>query len=271
MSDFQKITSRDNAKLKLARKVRDGDEQGLICIEGARLASEALRSGIRISSAFLSGEFIERSTNIVDELSDANIETYELSSAFFSSLADTKNAQGITLIGERPASSFSAIEKNLRIETNKIPVVVYLSEVNNPSNLGAVVRTAEASGAAGVLVSPGSADAFSPKALRAAMGSAFRLPIWENADFDEVLKWAESKGLDTIAADLNGGIAYTSIDWKRPSLLLFGSEAHGLSDTSRSRIGKLTLIPMEKSVESLNLAVSCGIILFEARRQNDLQ
>ena len=144
---------------------------------------------------------------------------------------------------------------------------LFLKEINNPSNLGAIVRTAEAAGAIGVIVSKGSADVFSPKALRSAMGSSFRLPVWENAEFSEVLGWAKVHDLVTVAADILGTSSYTDIDWRIPSLLIFGSEAHGLGELELAAIDKTVLIPMENGVESLNLAVSAGIILFEARRQ----
>ena len=146
-------------------------------------------------------------------------------------------------------------------------MVIFLSEINNPSNLGAIFRTAEAAGAAGIIISPDSADVFSTKAIRSAMGANLRLPACENVAIEEVLAWAAKKNLVPTAADISGGVSYTQIDWKVPRLLIFGSEAHGLNDAERDSIEEVINIPMENGVESLNLAVACGIVLFEAKRQ----
>jgi TrmH family RNA methyltransferase len=146
-------------------------------------------------------------------------------------------------------------------------LVIFLNEINNPANLGAVFRTAEAAGVAGVITSRNSADVYSPKSLRAAMGSAFRLSIWDNAVFNEVLSWSGSIGLTPTATDTDATMAYTELDWRTPRLLIFGSEAHGLKDLDTAGIKDVIRIPIEPQVDSLNLAISAGIILFEARRQ----
>jgi TrmH family RNA methyltransferase len=154
------------------------------------------------------------------------------------------------------------------LSTTSVPIVVFLYETNNPSNLGAVIRTAEAAGAAGVIVSTGSADAFSPKAVRAAMGSSFRLPVWTDVDIGEAIGWAAGNKLQTIATTPAATTAHTDVDWTLPSMLLLGSEAHGLPESELRLVDDRIVIEMDKSVESLNLAVACGVILFEARRQN---
>jgi TrmH family RNA methyltransferase len=170
------------------------------------------------------------------------------------------------LIAAKPQSSLESIDASLSNAAN-LPIVLFLEEINNPSNLGAVIRTAEAAGVVGVIMSENSADAFSPKALRAAMGSSLRLPIWENISVEDVLRWSVEQTLTVTAADAAGTANYTEIDWKKPRLLILGSEAHGISDAARKGTKEMIRIPMAPSVESLNLAVSCGVILFEARRQ----
>jgi tRNA G18 (ribose-2'-O)-methylase SpoU len=102
------------------------------------------------------------------------------------------------------------------------------------------------------------------------MGSVLRMKIWENTDFDEIIKKAEKKEIYSVCADINARKSYDQIDWKKPGLLVFGSEAHGLSEKERNIISGGLIIPMENNVESLNLAVSVGIILFEAKRQFNL-
>lgn len=262
MIEIEKITSRDNQRLMNARKVRDGKDQSRIFIEGRRLVDEALRSRIVIEESFCVDDFSDKELLSAVEAKASKVA--EMPERIFRSIADTDNSQGIILIGQRPKDGAAVIEDRLN---SPLPIVLFLKEINNPSNLGAILRTAEAAGVAGVVISGNSADVYSPKSLRAAMGASFRLPIWDGAVFDEVLLWAKSRGLVSTAADVGAEKSYTEIDWGRPRLLILGSEAHGLSDTDLDRIEEQMQIPMENDVESLNLAVSAGIILFEAKRQ----
>jgi len=261
---LQKITSRDNDRLKNARRVRDGRIDEKIFLEGLRLVGEAARSRIAIDSLFVTDEMLEQfdESELTAWLRPERI--YEVSESLLQSIADTNTTQGIIAIAERPGSTPERIDE---IHTRRVPLVVMLHEINNPSNLGAIMRTAEAAGVAGVVVSEGSADVFSPKALRAAMGSSLRLPIWSGARFDEAIDWAKRNKLRTVAADISGERSYADVDWQIPRMLVFGSEAHGLGEEELAQIDELVVIPMENDVESLNIGVACGVILFEARRQ----
>jgi RNA methyltransferase, TrmH family len=266
---IQKITSRENQRLKFAKKVRDGKITDKIFIEGVRLAEEVLRSNLNIEEAFINENFTEtqRERELINKFFAKNINISEVSDSIFQTIADTNQSQGIILTCEKPKSSKALIENSLEQNLAELSLIIFLHEINNPSNLGAILRTAEAVDVAGVIISANSADVFSAKAVRAALGANLRLPIWEKARFDEVLAWAKERKLISTAADINAEKSYTEIDWKLPRLLIFGSEAHGLSEELRAKIDELTFIPMENNVESLNLAVSCGVILFEAKRQ----
>ena len=262
MRTIVKVTSRENVSLKEARRVRDGRARDRMFIEGARLVAEAIRSRIPIEQAFVS---TDDGRGFLDLMTDAGARTiYEVSQQAFQSIADTVTSQGVVIIAQRPAVVPETIVD--RISTATLPLVVFLHRINNPSNLGAVIRTAEAAGAAAVVVSSESADAFSPKAIRASMGSAFRLPIWQGISFDDALAWARANRLTTTAADAEGDVSHFDVDWFKPRMLVFGSEAHGLSAEEREQVDEIIKIPMEREVESLNLAVAAGVILFEARR-----
>lgn len=261
MEKIGKITSSDNSRLVNVRKIRDGKDRSHIFIEGKRLAIEAFRSSIEIEESFISDLFDD--DELLEKIRKRVSKISVVSERLFKSIADTNEPQGIIFIAKRPI----ATQLSTTLITAKLPLVIYLNEINNPSNLGAIVRTAEAAGAAGVIVSRNSADVFSPKSIRASMGSSFRIQIWENATFDETINWAKRTRLRVIAADISAKTKYTEIDWKQPYLLVFGSEAHGLSYGQLSVVDEKFLIPMENQVESLNLGVSAGIILFEARRQ----
>ena len=264
------IKSKDNVKLKFARRVRDGKEIDHIFIEGTRLCDEALSSKLSIGSCFVSES--HHGSGIVSHLEpkliSRNVYSYCVADALFASISDTKTPQGIVLIGNRPKPT-SLTDLFSEGDTDRLlPVWLYLFEVNNPSNLGAVVRTAEAAGTNGILLSPNSADHFSPKALRASMGSAFRLPVVNGVAIKDVFSMAREKGIVVAAVDARGVANYADVDWKTPRLLVFGSEAKGLPEAIISKTDETINIPMHGNVESLNLAVSSGIILFEANRQN---
>ncbi len=264
MTEFQRIESRSNHNIKFARSVRDGQEAGSIFIEGKRLAEEALEAALRVRMFFVTPSKLDEMHARIEVIAADGCEVFVLPEKTFEAIADTKNPQGIALIAERPASR--------RPTVSSAGLAVYLHEVNNPNNLGAVIRSAEAAGAAGLIASVRSADPFSSKALRGAMGSAFRLPIWTNAGGNEVFDWASELGLVPTAIDVSGETSYTDVDWERPRLLMFGSEAHGLPEEilGRSGVEKIT-IPMAGEVESLNLAVSAAVVMFEARRQQMLK
>ena len=264
MRDDAVITSRSNPNLVRARRVRDGREPGSIFLEGLRLVEEAARSRLRPHEVFYTERIgsTERGAAVIERLTRDGTRAYRVSEKIFDSICETRGPQGIVLIAERPPASL------INPRPGSAPCL-YLMEVSDPSNLGAILRTAEATDAAGVITSPGSADVFSAKALRAGMGANLRVPVQEGVGLEEVFRMARERGWRTIATDVSAVRAarYTAIDWSRPSLLMLGSEAHGLGPDVTERCDDICFIPMENRVESLNLAVAAAVILFEARRQ----
>lgn len=250
----QLITSRDNGRLMAARRVRDGRDKFRIFIEGRRLADEAVKSGLKITECFLSEEFDGAAL-----VASIEAPVFKMPEKVFKTLADTDSPQGIILVGERPMQK-DAVKA-------EVPITLFLSEINNPSNLGAILRTAEAAGLGNVILSKDSTDPYAPKALRASMGSAFRVAMIEGASLSDAVREAHEQGMVVSGADIGGAVSYLDADWSRPRLLVFGSEAHGLSPEDLSLLDQTIRIPMASDVESLNVAVSAGIILFEARRQ----
>jgi RNA methyltransferase, TrmH family len=267
MNQFLKISSRDNQKLKFARAVRDGREDEKIFVEGLRLAEEVLKTDLKVEFAFFTTKFLEnlRGAELIKSLVEQNIDSFELENRIFDSLADTRTSQGVILIADKPNVGKKIIEQNL--STN--PLIVLLHQINNPANLGAILRTAEAVGAKGIITTKGTADVFSPKTIRGAMGANLRLPFWVNAEFSEAMIWAKLHGIKSVCADIRSKKSYLEIDWKIPRLLVVGSEGHGLTDEERLATDESLLIPMANEVESLNVAVACGVILFEAKRQKE--
>ncbi|HMM81397.1 MAG TPA: RNA methyltransferase [Pyrinomonadaceae bacterium] len=265
MKQHELIASKDNARLKAARQIRDGRERSAIFIEGFRLADEALRSDITIRECFVTEAFCNgpKESEMLATLKARKVSISRCSEAAFRSIADTTNPQGIVLIADRPPNIESA-----QIFASKEPLlIVYCFEINDPANLGALMRTAGAAGASCLVLSPRSADPFSPKALRASMGAAFRLPTATNIEIEVLAKLAPAKKIQMIGTAAEAGDLVYEIDLRRPTIIVLGGEANGLPPEVLAVCSKVVRIPMERAAESLNLAVSGGIIIYEAVRQ----
>ncbi len=259
------IKSRDNSLLRQARAVRDGKVDGLIFVEGLRLCEEALRSGLQIEAAIYSDEIArkERAAHFISKLGQACDRLAEVSESLLATISDTKTPQGMIVIAKRPASGKLILEA----EDGGSRLMVVMHGLNNPVNVGAILRSAEAAGATGVITTSNTADPFSPKALRGAMGSAFRLPIWNGPVYAEALSWCAEHNLRTVCTDLKAITSYTEIDWKTPRALIVGPESTGLNPEEVSMASEAIRIPMHGEVESLNVAVAAAIVLYEAARQ----
>jgi RNA methyltransferase, TrmH family len=187
----------------------------------------------------------------------------EVSDDVLASVSDTKTPQGVVLLARRPATDLAGFERALP----RKPLVVVLHRVNNPANAGAMLRVAEAAGAAGVVATEGTADLLSAKSLRGAMGSAFRLPLWAGASFREVVGWCARRGVQTVSTDLDAELTHTEIDWTGARAILCGPEASGLTPDESAAADLRARIPMRPPVESLNVAVALAVVLYEAARQ----
>lgn len=260
-----KITSRDNSLLRHARAVRDGKIDESIFIEGLRLCEEALRSSLRIEAVIYSDHLVkkDRAAKLIDKLEAQSEKSALVSEKLLESISYTKTPQGIVVIAARPMTSEDQFKK--RQPAN--PLLVILHGLNNPVNVGAILRTAEAAGATGVITTANTADPFSPKSLRGAMGSAFRLPVWTNGKYPTVLQWCHKESIQAICADAEASQSYTAVDWRKPSALVVGPESTGLSAAEMKLADVAARIPMKGSTESLNVAVAAGIFLYEANRQ----
>src|SRR5436305_5728625 len=257
-----KIISRDNSLLRRARAVRDGRVEESIFVEGLRLCEEALRSGVKIEAVIYSEQIAQkdRAEKLIRELERAANKSGTVNEKLLASISYTKTPQGIIVLVPRP----SITESEFKQRQPAKPLLIILHGINNPVNVGAIVRTAEAAGATGVITTAGTADPFSPKSLRGAMGAAFRLPFWIGGDYSQVIEWCRKQRIQTVCASTDGAESYTEIEWQRPTALIMGSESHGLSTDEISAADQVVRIPMKGSTESLNVAVAAGILLYEA-------
>jgi RNA methyltransferase, TrmH family len=261
------IRSRKNPLVQQARAVRDGRERELIFVEGVRLCEEAVSASLDFAAVLhtpsLGGG--ERGARLLIDLGRRAARTHAVDEGVLDFVSDTKTAQGVVALARRPRTGPEVLEGS-----SATPLVVVMHRANNPSNAGAMLRVAEAAGATGAVATRGSTDLFSPKALRGSMGSAFRLPLWTGAELEEVLGWCRARGVRTAAAAAGAPKAHTELDWTTPRAVLVGPEAGGLSESETSAADDRLRIPMRPPVESLNVAVALGVVLYEAARQRGL-
>lgn len=260
------ITSRTNQHVQRARHVRDGKDPALVFVEGLRLVEDFLRSGAVIRELFVTAKFAEENTRgeaLVGSARAAGAEIHQVSADVLNSIADTKSPAGIIALTERPTTGPEVLEAKL----TGVPLIVIAHRINNPANAGAILRTAEAAGATGVIITRESADVFSPKGLRGAMGSSCRLPLWTDATFEAALEWCQRTGIRTVGTTLDAKQSHVEFDWSWRTALVMGSEGHGLNAKESAALDELISIPMREPVESLNVAVAAGIALYEANRQ----
>jgi len=262
------ITSRDNSLLRQARAVRDGKTKDLIFVEGLRLCEEAFRSKLAIEAIIYSNHLAkkERAADAIEQLAGVAKRAASVSEKLLESISYTKTPQGIVALAKRPQSDESVLDK-----LGKRPLLVVMHQINNPVNVGAIIRTAEAAGADGAIATLNTSDPFSPKSLRGAMGSAFRLPIWVGPAYQSVIGWCKDRNIETVCSDADSEVAFTDIDWTRSRAVIVGPESTGLSPIEIESADNCVRIPMKGAVESLNASVATGILLFEAARQRQKQ
>ncbi|MDX6385121.1 MAG: methyltransferase, TrmH family [Blastocatellia bacterium] len=259
------VTSRDNSLLRQARAVRDGKIDDSIFVEGLRLCEEAMKSGLPIEAVIYSEEIKrkDRAAIVIERLGAAGARVAEVSEKLLESISYTKTPQGIVVLASRPRHN----ESSFKEKQPASPLLIILHGINNPVNVGAILRTAEAAGVSGAITTAGTSDAFSPKALRGAMGSAFRLPIWSGVEYADVIDWCKDRRIRTVCGVARGQQSYTEIDWRGSCAVIVGTESTGLTPEEIALADEVVRIPMAGQVESLNVAVATGVLLYEASRQ----
>ena len=256
------VTSRANPVVKRLRALLSGGPaDGRMVIEGVKLAAEAAAAGVDVTDCAVAPEILEGPhAALVARLEEKGAAVRVLAAPILGALSGTEASQGLLAVARRPVFD----EKRLFRAT---PLLAVGIGIQNPGNVGALLRTAEAAGATGAYLAGGCADPFSWKALRGSMGSAFRLPHVVVADAAEVLARLAARGVRTVAADAEAGTDYDDADLRQPVAVLVGNEGAGLPAEVLAGASTRVRIPMAAPVESLNVAVAAGVLLFEAARQ----
>lgn len=257
------VRSRANpAFQRLQERKRRARKDGLVLLEGPKLVEEAIAAGVRVVEAAFSQRAADAgpSRGLLRELIDRGARVRLFSDTLLGSLAEVETTQGIVALAEPAAFD----EADVFAGT---PLVLGCCEIQNPGNLGALLRSAEGAGATGAVLSAGCADPHSWKALRGSMGSAFRLPLVRGIPMQGMLGFLKQRGVRVIAADVKAARRYDEVDWRAPLALLLGSEGAGLADAVLRAADERVGIPLRRPVDSLNVGVAAGVLLFEAARQ----
>jgi RNA methyltransferase, TrmH family len=244
---------------------RGRERRGLALAEGVRLVEEALAAGIAIRSAAVSPhlESSARGGALKAALAQRGVALTQLDDRALTELADTEHPQGVIAVIEPPSWSWA----HLRMAPGT--VVLALDAVQDPGNVGTIVRTAHSLGAAGVVALKGTAELHNPKVLRATMGASFRLPAFSAAE-EELLTWLADHQVEPWVATTEGmpvNRLPAGPAARPPVCLILGNEGAGVSPGLAERAGQRIAIPLAAGAESLNVAVAAGILLYEVLRE----
>lgn len=255
------IHSRSNAFVRRLRALKEKAGGELMLLEGPKLVAEALGSGVELVEAAASARLARGvRAGVVDALRGAGVPVRLVDDAILASLSEAETSQGVLALARRPAFD----EERIFAGT---PLVLVAVGIQDPGNVGALLRSAEAAGATGAYLTDGAADPFSWKALRGSMGSAFRLPQRRRISTADALARLRARGIGVIAAAAGAGLPYYEADLRGSVALLLGPEGSGLPAGVTAGADLSVSIPMSRGVESLNVGVAAGVLLFEAARQ----
>lgn len=275
LARLRRIEGRQNALVKELRQAfsrGELTENGDCAVEGLRIVEEAIRSGLRFHALFFresAGKLAER---LLPQIG-GHVETLLLPDRLFDSVVPSESPQGVA--GLVRFKEFSVDDLLERLHVGPIGV---LAGLQDPGNLGTILRSAEAFGSGGVVLGEGTVGLFNSKVVRASAGSAFRLPVVhghaaaQHTSFilDEVLKRLRAQGVRLVATSSHKGTPLDQADLRRPCAIFFGNEGSGLPRELMSTLDETVAIPHTAQVESLNAGVAASIVLYEAARQKRL-
>ena len=254
----QVITSTSNAQVKrliqLQKRARERSAQDLFVVEGIKMYREVPRE--RLVQTYVSEQFYRKNPSLFTEEAQVTV----LADRVFESVSDTKTPQGILCLVRQ-------FHYRLPDLLSGCPLVMALENLQDPGNLGTILRTAEGAGATGILLSGDCADIYNPKVIRSTMGSVYRMPFCYAQDWQRDLNWLKSRGVRLYAAHLDGKTTYDRQDYRMPSAFLIGNESRGLTEETAALADAYIRIPMCGQVESLNAAVAASVLMYEASRQ----
>jgi TrmH family RNA methyltransferase len=262
------VSSRKNPLVAEMRRVAraDADAPGRMLLEGLHLVEEARTARLPLTCAAFSARVLAdgdgRARRLATSLAAIGVRVVQVSDSVLDAMSPAPSPTGVVALATRPQHDLDAV-----LRRSAPALVSVLVDVQDPGNVGAIARVSEAAGVTGLIVCGASADPFGWKALRGSMGSAFRLPIAQQGDALAVLAAARAAGLQIVGTEPTRAQPFDRVDWRKPTAFVLGSEGAGLDEDVRAVTDLTVAIPMNAPVESLNVAVSAGLLAYEARRQ----
>jgi len=258
------ITSSQNnliKEIKSLDKRKYRDEKGLFIAEGIRFVGEALEESADISYIVVSEKLpdIKGGIEILKDIEAQGIKYYRTTEKIFKDISNTESPQGILAVIKAKKLDFEDIVQ----EHNKI---IILEGLQDPGNMGTIIRTADAAGMTGIIISEGCVDIYNPKVLRSTMGSVFHLPVYQCKDIVNTLKLIKTRGIKIYATHLKGNQSCHDLKMDGDVAIIIGNEANGINDETAGLADVLVRIPMPGKAESLNASVAAGILMYEVVR-----
>ncbi len=271
-SRLRRIEGRHNPLVKQLRQAFSRSEltdAGDCAVEGLRILEEAIRSGLRFSSVFFRESAQDRAERLLPQIG-SQVETLLLPDKLFDSIVPSESPQGVAALVRLKDFSLDDVVEMERLQVG--PIVV-LAGLQDPGNLGTILRSSEAFGSAGIVLGEGTVSPFNSKVVRASAGSVFRLPIIHGhgksspGKLEEASEKLRTSGVRLIATSSHKGTPLDQADLKSPAAIFFGNEGSGLPRDLMAKMDEVIAIPHAPQVESLNAGVAASIVLYEAARQ----
>ena len=259
---MREITSKDNKIFRHALSLKTKkyrDRNGEYLIEGPNLLKEALKEEIDVEAVFVRPEMTDEEAGIIEEGPELDRKTFILSNRLFDELKDTETSQGIVTVVRKRQDPYPKGKPGGNY--------VVLDRLQDPGNIGTILRTADAAGYEMAVFMKGTADPYSPKVVRSATGSLFRLPMVFVKDAEELAELVHSAGKRLIATAMDAEKAYYDCDLEKDAAIIIGNEGNGISPELMMRADEKIMIPMAGNTESLNAAVAAGILMYERIRR----
>jgi TrmH family RNA methyltransferase len=259
------VSSRHNTLIKQVRRAFARGEltpEGECAVEGVRVVEEAIRSGLHLRAVLVSQSGQARTGRLLPQLAN-RVEILLLPDKLFTSVVPSETPQGVAALAQMKTH---ALEDLLATGDERSALVVAIAGVQDPGNLGTILRSAEAFGASGVLLGENTVSAYNSKVVRASAGSIFRIPLVKQ-DLKTALPTLREHGLRLLATSSHKGTPVSDAELTSPLALLVGSEGAGLPREIMAQVDEVLAIPHSPRVESLNAGVAASIVLYEAARQ----
>lgn len=247
-------------------------EERLFVVEGIRMFREAPDEWIR--EVYVSESFLQKCEKENDGESLGRIRKYRhevFTDEVFRKVSDTQTPQGVLCVLAMPHYELADSVDSWLADSRKAPLLMLLEDLQDPGNLGTILRAGEGAGVDGVVMTGRTVDFFNPKVIRATMGSIYRVPFFVVEDLGGTIGFLVGKGVSVYAAHLDESVDYDRVDYTKPTAFLIGNEGGGLRRETARRASQYIKIPMMGQVESLNAAAAATVLMYEAARQRRKQ